>query len=785
MESDSAPKKRQRLSSTSSQATANIPVVECVRQFALPQTFPSMKPSKDSNGVNGTVKPSAGSGKLQKLKLKSPDGRELGEFDVQILPKDTPATNKNGKKISFSLETPLITTSSLIDTTANRDSSNTLVATATTPINTNQSSLLKVPPGSTYKSLNKNPYSAIKYLVPPSMKNVNVKMTESSVPSGLMIPLGSNIVTNPIYLDNNQVLSSADNDDDNDSVVVETGNGWKVLQKKQPNALTSMRNVQTNGVNAGRNIIINSKNGQKQTLLRKGMSLLNTGQNSPLRNIKDSNRIQVNGKVNGHLMRIAGNKRTFDHGYTIATGIKEPKLINYIDNNSNGIIEIDDSNLDNNTVYVVQNEDDLLDQVEKELDNQSTRQSYTLTNSQGRVNLIRRGSNKNSNNNNSSSNKYDGNVSPTRSSRSSYLREDLTDDEIASKLSVVGEALSTVSDHDLRERALKALAECGIGVERFVPKKPPLNYMSVKESQTQTNVFGLLDENNFISVTGDTDGITRLQEIERQIIVDDTKINEKPSVDIVKFKQDLDKVLDSDWVNKTNMEQVKELLKVNPLVEKAYRLLEREINSCKKYDDDGLLIIHKAVLKNNERALKRHIMVLRASKATVDFPTKDGQTSLELAIQHSASPEIVNLLLKNGANPVSPENAHDSALTIASRTTSEFLPKLVKYLLPNNPAINNVDSEGFTALHHCSRNGDLKGVKSLLSINVDVNARDCKSGRTALFHAFENNYLPICKELLDAGAKPIIPNYSGHTVLTIFDEEKHFMLKDYFAKIPK
>lgn len=626
MESDSAPKKRQRLLSTSSQPPTNISVVECVRQFALPQTFPSMKPSKDNSDVNGTVKPSAGSGKLQKLKLKSPDGRELGEFDVQILPKDTPATNKNGKKISFSLETPIMTTSSPTDTIANRDS-NTLVATATTPINSNQSSLLKVPPGSTYKSLNKNPYSAIKYVLPPSMKNVKAQMNEqSSVPSGLLIPLGSNIVTNPIYLDNNQVLSSADNnEDDNDSneIVVKSGNGWRLLQKR-PNSVTTMRNVQTNGVN--RNIVINNKNGEKQTLLRKGMSLLNTGQNSPLRNIKNKNKIQANGKVNGHLMRIAGNKRTFDHGYTIATGMNEPKLINYIDNNSNGIININDDNLDSNTVYVVQNEDDLVDQdqdqVEKELENQSTKQSYTLTNSQGRVNLIRRGSNRNNNNN--SSNKYDGNVSPTQTSRSSYLRDDLTDDEIASKLSVVGEALSTVSDHDLRERALKALAECGIGMERFVPKKPPLNYLSVKESQTQTNVFGLLDENNFISVTGDTDSIMRLQEIERQIIVDDTKVN-KPSVDIVKFKQDLDKVLDGDWVNKPNIEQVKELLKVNPLVEKAYKLLEREINNCKKYDENGLLSIHKAVLKNNERALKRHIMVLRASKETVDIPTKDGQ----------------------------------------------------------------------------------------------------------------------------------------------------------------
>lgn len=73
----------------------------------------------------------------------------------------------------------------------------------------------------------------------------------------------------------------------------------------------------------------------------------------------------------------------------------------------------------------------------------------------------------------------------------------------------------------------------------------------------------------------------------------------------------------------------------------------------------------------------------------------------------------------------------------------------------------------------------------LIAINADVNARDGKSGRTALFHAFENESINICKELLTAGAKPNIPNFSGHTVLSIFDEEKHFLLKGYIQKYQK
>ncbi|CAD6237486.1 GSCOCG00002337001-RA-CDS [Cotesia congregata] len=793
MESESAiPRKRARSSSSSGQPAPNLSLTECVREFALPQAYPSMAKGNDSSSE---AKAPAGatqkSMKLAKFKIKTKDGREL---DMKIMPQNTPVTSLNGKTISFSLAKPLIRSDQPVNIITKGD---TLVTTATGTSDIKPSMLASSQ--DIYKSLNKNPNSAVKYIIPPHLRGVKLL---SDFNSRVNMPSRSN-VTNSIYQldDNNIVVSNDDSIDltgssygegESNGIVMQQGRGWRVL-KKEPER-TVLRNVQNKSANITDD---NNLNGQKPALLRRGTSLLNRGKNLPFKTVKNANQSNIinkqvnsNGQPGSRLIRIAGNKRGFDHGYALAADISDQNMINIIDD-SNGIINLDDSsNLDGNTVYVFQN-DDLLDQeqAEAEVNVKNTPQSVPLVNSQGRVNLIRRGNNKSTN---SSSNKLkkDGNPrksgSPMESYRSPYLREDLTDEELSDKLNVVGEALSTVSDGDLKMRALRALEECGFGMERFIPKKPPHNYLSVKDTSSQTNVFGLLDKNDFIRVTGDSNGVERLHEIEKQLINGSKEVKRKPCTDTANFKEALDEMLDKDvWVDKTRVEQVKNMLKINPVVEKAYKILDRDLKNAKKFDENGLLNVHKAVFGNDPRVLKRHLMVLKVVKESVDIPTQDKQTSLELAIQHSAQPEIVSLLLKNGANPVSPENAHDSALIIASRMSSDHLPQLVKSVSPNNPAINNVDSEGFTALHHCARNGNYRGVMCLIAISADVNARDGKSGRTALFHAFENEGINICKELLTAGAKPNIPNFAGHTVLSIFDEEKHFLLKGYIQKYQK
>lgn len=64
-----------------------------------------------------------------------------------------------------------------------------------------------------------------------------------------------------------------------------------------------------------------------------------------------------------------------------------------------------------------------------------------------------------------------------------------------------------------------------------------------------------------------------------------------------------------------------------------------------------------------------------------------------MAIKHNVSIEIVKLLLKAGANPVSPNPIHETALIIASKQNFSLLPELVQHVSCNE-LLNNIDSAG-------------------------------------------------------------------------------------------
>lgn len=92
---------------------------------------------------------------------------------------------------------------------------------------------------------------------------------------------------------------------------------------------------------------------------------------------------------------------------------------------------------------------------------------------------------------------------------------------------------------------------------------------------------------------------------------------------------------------------------------------------------------------------------------------------------------------------------------------------------------------GFAAIHYCSQTGNYDGVMSLIAADADLNVRDAKSGRTALFHAIENDELKIAKQLLTNGGKPNLPNFSGQTCYHLIDDTRHVSLKDYLTKATK
>ncbi|XP_077278171.1 uncharacterized protein LOC143906171 isoform X2 [Temnothorax americanus] len=363
-------------------------------------------------------------------------------------------------------------------------------------------------------------------------------------------------------------------------------------------------------------------------------------------------------------------------------------------------------------------------------------------------------------------------------------REDLSD-----RLSIIKKAMDSVKDNELRELALKALADCGIGIERYVPIRPPEDHKAVHDTQVQTTVFGLLDPNSFILINKDLEDVHRLDQVTLQDMPDNENrladdphsnnnfVSKDPDVNEQERPFDVDSFVEEFWKEDTDALKMKETLSMtrvrcNSLLEN----LQRDFERVKEYDQNGMLNIHNAVVSDNVYLVRRQLIVLQHCKQSVDISTEDGVTSLELAIKYDACSEIVKLLLDAGAQPVISRSIHESAVIIASKQSSPMLPMLVSRV-SNSDLLDQIDSDGLAAIHYCSIHGNLEGVKALISAGAAVDLKDMKSGRTALFHAIDNSHTSVTQVLLNSGAVANIANYAGQTALSILGDPKSLAFK--------
>ena len=60
-----------------------------------------------------------------------------------------------------------------------------------------------------------------------------------------------------------------------------------------------------------------------------------------------------------------------------------------------------------------------------------------------------------------------------------------------------------------------------------------------------------------------------------------------------------------------------------------------------------------------------------------------------------------------------------------------------------NANVNNIDANGWTALHHAAYNGDLASAQTLIENDADVNAFSNQS-KTPLHFSAMNNHVDIC-----------------------------------------
>lgn len=211
------------------------------------------------------------------------------------------------------------------------------------------------------------------------------------------------------------------------------------------------------------------------------------------------------------------------------------------------------------------------------------------------------------------------------------------------QLNVIKKAVTSVTDEELRSQALKALADCRIGVERRIPKHPPKELKSVHDTQVQTAVFGLLDPRYFM-LLNDMEEVERLQQLtvheflhrpnllsQNNLVPDSVEqpgVSQNPDVH-EDHNFDIDNFVSQICEENLDALQVKETLSTtNVRYQKIIEQLQKDFELVKKYDEDGMLCIHKAVIKNNIYDVQRYLMVLKQCKESVDILTKDGVVSL-------------------------------------------------------------------------------------------------------------------------------------------------------------
>ncbi len=165
------------------------------------------------------------------------------------------------------------------------------------------------------------------------------------------------------------------------------------------------------------------------------------------------------------------------------------------------------------------------------------------------------------------------------------------------------------------------------------------------------------------------------------------------------------------------------------------------------------LMSHEGITPFRVSCLHNHLklceFLLKTNYADIDSTDQDGKTTLEYLIIENKNIEIIELLLKYGANlnnMVTFENSNqETLLHIATRNGNE---KCAELLLKYNINKDALDKNGNSALMIACSNDKSNIVKLLLNKNVSINIKNNK-GETALKIASKNETNSNCDILIE------------------------------------
>ncbi|MGY8815308.1 MAG: ankyrin repeat domain-containing protein [Gammaproteobacteria bacterium] len=151
-----------------------------------------------------------------------------------------------------------------------------------------------------------------------------------------------------------------------------------------------------------------------------------------------------------------------------------------------------------------------------------------------------------------------------------------------------------------------------------------------------------------------------------------------------------------------------------------------------------------AVQEGNHTAIKS----ILKNKADVNAARADGTTALAWAVYNGDS-DAVDLLIASGADV---NAANDYGVTPLSLACINSYSVILGKLLNAGAEANLAKQTGETPLMTCTNTGDVAGVKLLLGLGVNINARENKGGQTALMWAVAERHPHVVDVLVNNGA---------------------------------
>ncbi len=181
--------------------------------------------------------------------------------------------------------------------------------------------------------------------------------------------------------------------------------------------------------------------------------------------------------------------------------------------------------------------------------------------------------------------------------------------------------------------------------------------------------------------------------------------------------------------------------------------------------------------KNGDMKELEYCLTYNIGNFDKDRPDGDGNTALSLAASYGQLPALARLI-QDGCVLDTQNNENESALQAAVSSQHTAVALL---LIEKGANVNLHDARYLYPIHNAAFQGDSDVVKALIAAKAGLDVQILDSGRTALHWAVENEFAPVIRALIDAGANPDIAAKDGKTPRDLAKDKAKPHLLEFFA----